>query len=86
MGDPIPVGMIAVARYRPGARWRPRFLSAGKAALALFGNAVAAAPSPEECLTAIQSVVAGSLRLQGTRREAAETAERILTACNWAEN
>ncbi len=83
---PLPVGMVVIARYREGAAWRPRAVSPGRATLGLFDNAVAASRTPEQCLSAIRQVVAASVCVRGTRGEAPRTAERILAACNWAEN
>src|SRR5262249_46651795 len=39
---PLPLGMIVLTEYRPGARWRPRRLSPGQAALAVIENTVPA--------------------------------------------
>src|SRR6185295_969546 len=51
---PLPVGLIAVAAYTPGARWRPRALSRGQAVLALLGNTVLARIRPDLALPTLQ--------------------------------
>lgn len=81
--DPLPVGMVAVTTFRPEVKWTPRPLSAGKAGLAMFNNAVAAMHRPQECLTMIERAVSGAVCVQGARGDADETAERILSACEW---
>lgn len=44
---PLPVGLILFTRYRPGARWRPRALGPGPAALGLLANTVPAIRKPQ---------------------------------------
>jgi len=40
--SPLPVGLIVISRYRAGARWRPRSLSAGQGVLEVLANTVPA--------------------------------------------
>ena len=77
---PLPVGVIAVAKYRPGARWRPRPLPPGQAVLSLLANTVAARRKPEQVLTRLTRIVEGTRVLRGSRGEAAETAGQLLAA------
>jgi hypothetical protein len=72
--QPLPVGLVALARYRPGARWRPRLLSPGQALLELLANTVSARRRPKAALTVLQQVVSHAPVLKGTRGEAEETA------------
>jgi hypothetical protein len=74
----LPVGLVVVTGYRPGARWRPRVLSAGEAMLALLGNAVQARLRPRAVLTALRAAVAGAAALRGKRGEAEEAAGAML--------
>lgn len=79
---PLPVGLVVVTRFRHGARWRPRPLSPGEAALALLANTVAARRRPRASLATLRRVAAaGAQALGGVRGEAAEAAEAIL---RWA--
>jgi hypothetical protein len=75
---PLPVGLVAVTQYRPGARWRPRALTAGQAALALLDNTVPALRKPAAVLDALQQVVSHAALLKGARGEAEEAAEALL--------
>ena len=77
---PLPVGVIAVAKYRPGARWRPRPLPPGQAVLSLLANTVAARRKPEQVLTKLARIVEGTRVLRGSRGEAAETVGPLLAA------
>ena len=75
---PLPVGLVVVTKYRAGARWRPRELSAGQAVLALFANTIPARRKPENVFAALQKAVSHARVLKGTRGEAQETANSLL--------
>jgi hypothetical protein len=74
----LPVGLVVLCGYRPGARWRPRSLTAGAGALALLDHALAARHAPARVLSAIGEVAKGARFLVGARGEADETARLIL--------
>jgi hypothetical protein len=75
---PIPVGTVLVTEYKEGARWRPRPLSAGRAALGLFANAVSARRNPTDVFRALNAAVAAATALKSSRGEAAEVVEAVL--------
>jgi hypothetical protein len=75
---PLPVGLIVVTRYRPGARWRPRRLSAGRAVLELLANTVPARRKPAAAIAMLQQAVTGVVTLKGARGDATETAASVL--------
>ncbi len=77
---PLPVGLIAVATYKPSAHWRPRPLPPGQAVLSLLANTVAARRIPEKVLTRLAQVVQGTTVVRGSRGEADETARSLLAA------
>jgi hypothetical protein len=70
--EPIPVGLVLVTRYVPGARWSPRELSHGEATLAVLANTIPAQDRPQESLEAVTRALAPALTLEGERGEAAE--------------
>ncbi len=76
--EPLPVGLIAVTKYLPRARWRPRLLTAGQAILALLEDTLSAQLDPEGALHVLQKVVASARILKSPRGEADETAELLL--------
>jgi hypothetical protein len=76
---PLPVGLIAVAEYREGARWRPRLLSPAEALLALLSNAVPAQVRPEFALGVLRDAVSGAVALKGRRGEAQDAAMPLLS-------
>lgn len=75
---PLPVGLVALSRYRPGGRWRPRLLSPGQAMLELLANTVAARLRPKAALATLTKVVSQAPMLKGTRGEAGELVAAIL--------
>lgn len=74
----LPVGLVVVSHYKPGARWRPRSLSLGRGLLDLLGNAVAARRQPGLVLSTLSKVAKRARFLKGTRGEAPEVAKRLL--------
>jgi hypothetical protein len=76
--EPLPVGLVAVARHRPGARWRPRRLSAGQGTWELLNCTLSARLQPEAALNVLERAGAAAVFQKGFRGEAAETAELLL--------
>jgi hypothetical protein len=75
--EPVPVGLVMVTEYRPGATWRPRTLSPGRALLCLMSNTVAARREPALALAILKQVVSASRALGGRRGEAAAVARAL---------
>lgn len=75
---PLHVGMIVVAEYQPGVRWRPRALSPGHSLLALLSNTVLARIRPDFALDTLRRVTPGALTLKGKRGEAREVVGPLL--------
>jgi hypothetical protein len=77
--EPLPIGLVALTRHRPGARLGPRELSPGEAVLGLLSNTVAARTEPERALRILAKVASTAHVIRGSRGEANEAAELILT-------
>jgi hypothetical protein len=75
---PLPVALVVASRYSPGAKWRPRRLSAGQGVLELLAQTVSARSRPEKAFAALERVVAGALVLKGARGEASEIVGQLL--------
>ncbi len=75
---PLPAGLIVISEYKSGATWRPRPLTLGQGALAMFANTVSARRQPEAALAALQKAVAGASVIKGRRGEAGAAADAIL--------
>lgn len=74
---PLQVWLVLLSRYRKGARWRPRTLTAGQSALELLSNTVAARREPEAALKTLREVSSNALTLKGWRGEASQVLEAI---------
>ena len=77
---PLPVGVVILTRFRPGAPWRPRRASSGRAILGLLRLAVTQHGEEPGVLAILRTVVDGALVLQGARGEAAEVVPALLRA------
>lgn len=75
---PLPVGLVIVSRYKPGARWRPSNLSAGEGALALIENTVSIREQPEKAVETLKRAIPGATFLKGVRGEAKEVIDYVL--------
>lgn len=76
--DPLPVGLLAVLRYEPGATWEPRPLLPGQAVLALLDNTVLARSQPEFALSALGQAAAGATAFSSARGEAQDIGPQLL--------
>ena len=74
---PLPVALVIVSQYKPGARWRPRRLTAGEGALAMLENTVSARREPQAAFATLRRVVAEAVALKGTRGEAQQVVDFI---------
>ena len=72
------VGLIAHLRYDAAGGWAVEDLSAGRAALALIDNTVAARSRPRAMLTAVGQATTMAKAVAGTRGDADDAARRLL--------
>ena len=80
---PLPVGLVVVSPYRPGASWRPARLSAGPAALELLANTIPARRKPDEVISTLRRAISNATCFKGVRGEARDTAGLILELSNF---
>ena len=76
---PLSVGLVLVTSYRPGARWRPRRLTAAPALLALMRHTVAARGNPAHSMPILKQAVSAGIALAGPRSEARPVVSALLT-------
>ena len=76
---PLQVGLVVLSEYKPGARWRPRTLSPGQAALALLANTVSVRFQPRVALATLKRAVSCAPVLVGARGEVEEVVEMMLS-------
>lgn len=74
---PLPVGLVIVTRYRPGAQWSPRQLSPGIGLLKILDNTISARKSPAVALSTLKQVVSDAVIVRGVRGEASQVVDWI---------
>lgn len=75
---PLPVGLILISRYRPGAHWRPHRLSPGQAVLALLADTVPARRRPAAAFRTLRQVVSHAPAFKGVRGEAEDLVRSLV--------
>ncbi len=75
----LPVGLVALTRYEPGAEWQAQALSPGEALLALMESAVPVRNRPGATLQALQAVVTSAQVVRGVRGEVEQAVEAVLS-------
>jgi hypothetical protein len=76
--EAVPLGMIVVTSYKPGAAWNPKRLSGGAGAMALLSNAVPAQERPKEVMHAVSRAAERAVVIETERAEADEVAPQLL--------
>ncbi len=74
----LPIGVVALTRYVPGARFRPRRLTAGRAVLRLLPEAGPAPVRPRETLEVLGRSIANAHVVHGSRGTAEAAARALL--------
>jgi hypothetical protein len=77
--EPLPVGLVILCKYWPGARWKPERLSPGQGLLQLVTHAIPARRKPAVVMDVLERVVEHAPVLTGTRGAARRVAARILS-------
>ncbi len=75
---PLPLGLVVITRYEPGAEWRPEKVSAGQGMLELLANTVSARREPERALDTFRHLFPGVRFLKSARGQAKEVVPFIL--------
>jgi len=75
---PVPIGLVVIARYSAGARWRPRTLTQAQGVLALLSHSIAARRDPRRVMSSLRRALASALVIKGMRGEASGLAEHLL--------
>ncbi len=74
----LPVALVLITRFKPGATWRPKKLTPGQGVLEILYNTVSARRDPDRALGTLRSVAAQGDILKGARGDAAETVPAVL--------
>ncbi len=76
--ETVPVGLVAITSYRPGATLAPEPLASGAALLAVLGHTIPARTRPQQALAALKAALRGATAWKSERGEAIETARAII--------
>jgi hypothetical protein len=76
--QPLPVGLVVITEYKSGAKWRPRRVSPGQAALALLNNTVSIQRRPEAAFPVLKRVASRVRVVKSVRGEAGSVVDFIL--------
>lgn len=76
--EPLAVGTVVVTRFRRGATWKPRPITAGETVMALLENTVVARARAREALAALSAATADAAGFDGVRGDAAQVARELL--------
>lgn len=74
----LPVGLIAITAYQPGAHWCPESLTPAQAMLALLSNTFVIRVRPQLVLSTLGRIVPRALALESKRGEARDTVAHLL--------
>ncbi len=77
---PLPVGIVALTGYKPGATWAPREVSTAEGIVALLQHAGGVRSRPDTAVRVFRKALTGVRLLAGERGEADETARLLLDA------
>ena len=75
---PLPVRLVALTQYQPGAHWQSETLSPGQAVLALMESTVPVRQRPEATLKTLREIVTKAPVIRGVRGEVEEAVEQLL--------
>ncbi len=76
--EPLPVGLVVVAKYKPYARWKPETLTPSQSMLALMDNTVAARREPTFTMPILKKVAMNAKTIASKRGEAKRVVPAIL--------
>jgi hypothetical protein len=79
----LPIGLVAVAEHRPGARSRQRELSRGRAVLALMARTLTARGQPQVALRTLGRAASEAAALEVRFGDVEEAARRLLNYPIW---
>lgn len=74
----LPLGLVLMTKFQPGAVWNPVAMSSGEGVLALIANTVPAQERPEEVVSYLRKALEGATVLEGERGEAAAVAAWVV--------
>lgn len=78
---PLPVGLVLVSKFKAGAQFKPREISAGESVLALLHNTVSARRQPHVVLGTLKKAIASARSIKSSRGESEAVVAAVLENC-----
>lgn len=75
---PLPIGLVVMTHFRPGASWEPERLAQGPAVLEVLGNTVTMTTRSQDAIRTVSKALRGVTVLKGERGEADKFARTLL--------
>jgi hypothetical protein len=75
---PLPVGMILLTEFKPGARWRPRVLSGGQGVMEMLSHTIPIRYNPNFSLKVLNKTVNRAIIVKSKRGDAKDFAIKLL--------
>ena len=75
---PLPVGLVVLTHFQPGACWQPVVISAGQAILTILASTLSAQRQSQRVLAVLGRTLRMACVIQGPRPEAWEIAAQLL--------
>ncbi len=76
--EPLPVGLVVIAKYQRYARWQPEILTPSQSMLAMMNNTVAAQGDPTFSMPILKKVALNAKTIASKRGEAKRVVRAIL--------
>ncbi len=83
---PLPVGLVVLTHFHPGACWQPELISPGHAILTMLASTLSAQRQSQRVLAVLRQTVRRARVIQGPRPEAWEIAAQLLDLVNHQDN
>ncbi|NOY99818.1 MAG: hypothetical protein GXP40_11580 [Chloroflexi bacterium] len=81
--EPLPVGLVVIAKYQRYARWNPEILTPSQSMLAMMNNTVAARGDPAFSMPILKKVALNAKTIASKRGNAKRAARAILEEMQW---
>lgn len=75
---PIPIGLVVLAEYKEGAKWRPKFLTKGQGLLEIISHAASFSAEPEKTLKILEKALSSAIIVKSKRGDVSSFFKEIL--------
>lgn len=75
---PVKIGLLLIAAYKKGAKFKPKKLTAGEGIIEAISNSVSIRRNPSEVLQTLNKVIINAEAVKTSRGEASDFAEKLI--------